>query len=192
MDLVDMAVQAIDGTKLQASAAKDCTYYTKGLQQLLERTDTIIEEMGKQNEAVDNFAPLHLPEKLRHIQLLRTEVKAAMGKLETEDGAKRVNLTDSDANLMKSRQVIIVGYNIQTVVSPLKVAGADKIGGMFITAIDTVLDVEYHHQLINMLEQSEEMTGAKADITLADAGYHSGANLAACDERNQMIAIPES
>jgi len=94
MDLVDMAVQAIiDGTKLQASAAKDRTYNAKGLQQLLERIDTIIEEMEKQNEAGDDFAPVHLPEKLRHIQLLRTEVKAAIEKLETEDGAKRVGST---------------------------------------------------------------------------------------------------
>ena len=35
------------------------------------------------------------------------------------------------------------------------------------------------------------MTSAKADITLADAGYHSGANLAACEQRMQRVAIPE-
>jgi len=39
-----------------------------------------------------------------------------------------------------------------------------------------VQDADDHHQLVNMLEQSEEMTGKKVDITLADAGYHSGAN----------------
>jgi hypothetical protein len=38
MDLVDMAVQAIDCTKLQANAAKDRTYDAKGLQRLSERT----------------------------------------------------------------------------------------------------------------------------------------------------------
>ena len=36
------------------------------------------------------------------------------------------------------------------------------------------------------------MTGEKATITLADTGYHSGANLAACAERKQTVAIPES
>jgi len=51
MDLVDMAVQAIDGTKLQANAAKDRIYDAKGLKRLLDRIDTIIEELEKQNEA---------------------------------------------------------------------------------------------------------------------------------------------
>jgi len=51
MDLVDLAVQAIDGTKLQANAAKDRTYDAKGLQRLLRATETVIEELEKQNEA---------------------------------------------------------------------------------------------------------------------------------------------
>ena len=99
MDLVDMAVQAVDGTKLQANASKDRTYDAKGLQRLLERTDTVIEEMEKQNEAGDDPSPVHLPEKLKQVQLLRTEVKAAMERLAAEDVLERVNLTDSDASL---------------------------------------------------------------------------------------------
>jgi transposase len=192
MDLVDMAVQAVDGTKLQANASKDRTYDAKGLQRLLERTDTVIEEMEKQNEASDDPSPVHLPEKLKQVQLLRTEVKAAIERLAAEDGLERVNLTDSDANLVKSRQGIVAGYNIQTVVSPLKVTETDKTGGMFVTAVDAMQDAEDHHQLVNMLEQAEEMTGEKADMTLADAGYHSGANLVACEERKQRVSIPES
>ena len=43
---------------------------------------------------------------------------------------------------------------------------------MFATAIDAVQDSEDHHQLVNMLERAEKMTGKKADISLADAGYH--------------------
>jgi hypothetical protein len=191
MDLVDMAVQAIDGTKLQANAAKDRAYDAKGLQRLLERTDTVIEELEKQNEAGNDPAPIHLPEKLRQARLLRTEVKTAMERLAAENGLERVNLTDSDAKFVKSLQGVVAGYNVQTVVSPLKVTETDKTGGMFVTAIDAVQDAEDHHQLVNMLEGAEEMTGKKADITLADAGYHSGANLAACEERKQIVAIPE-
>lgn len=191
MDLVDMAVQAIDGTKLQANAAKDRTYDAKGLQRLLERTDKVIEELEKQNEASDEPSPIHLPEKLRQAQLLHTEVKNAMARLSVEDKLKCVNLTDSDTKLVKTRQGIVAGYNVQTVVSPLKVTEIDKTGGMFVTAIAAVQDAEDHHQLVNMLERAEEMTGKKADITLADAGYHSGVNLAACEERMQIVAIPE-
>lgn len=192
MDLVDMAVQAVDGTKIQANAARERTYDAKGLQQLLKRTDTAIQELEKQNEAGGDPPPVHLPEKLREAQFLNTEVKAAMDRLAEEDGLKRVNLTDGDAGLMRSRQGIVAGYNLQTVVSPLKVTETTNTNGMLITAVETARDAEDHHQLVNMLEQAEDITGKKADITLADTGYHSGINLAACEQRKQRVAIPES
>jgi transposase len=192
MDLVDMAVQAVDGTKIQANASRDRTYDANGLQQLLKRTEAVIQELEKQNEEGDYPPPVHLPEKLRQTQLLHTEVKAAIEHLAEEDGLKRINLTDNDAELMKSRQGIVPGYNIQTVVSPIKVKEAETAGGMLITAVDTVRDADDHHQLVNMIEQSEETVGEKAGITVADAGYHSGANLEACEERNQKVAMPES
>jgi len=110
----------IDGTKLQANTAKDLTYDAKGLRRLLERTDTIIEELEKQNEAGNDPAPIHLPEKLRQARLLRTEVKTAKERLAAENGLERVNPTDSDAKFVKSRQGVVAGYNVQTVVSPLK------------------------------------------------------------------------
>jgi transposase len=186
-----MAVQAIDGTKLQTNAAKDRTYDAKGLRRLLDRTETVNEELEKQNEAGDDPPPIHLPEKLRQNQVLRTEVKTAIERLATESTLERINITDNDAKLLKSRQGVIAGYNIQTVVSPLKNPESDKTGVFFGTAVDAVQDADDHHQMVSMLEQSEGMTGKKADITLADAGYHSGANLAACGERKQIVAIPE-
>lgn len=192
MDLLDMAVQAVDGTKVQANAARERTYDTKALQELLKRVDIVILELEKQNEEGDTPPTVHLPEKLRQAQLLHTEVKAAMERLAEEDGLKRVNLTDNDAELMKSRQGIVAGYNVQTAVSPLTVSEFGKINGMLITAVDTVQDTDDHHQLVNMMVQAEEVVGTKADITIADAGYHSGANLSACEERNQRVAIPES
>jgi len=43
-----------------------------------------------------------------------------------------------------------------------------------------------------MLEQAEENIGKQADLSLADAGFHSGGNLAECETRKQMIVMPES
>jgi hypothetical protein len=97
MDLVYMAVQAIDGTKLQANAAKDRTYDAKGLQRLLERTSTVIEELEKQNEAGDDPPPIHLPEKLRQAQVLRTEVKTAIERLAAESTNSRFATEDYGA-----------------------------------------------------------------------------------------------
>jgi len=68
--------------------------------------------------------PIHLPEKLRQNQVLRIEVKTAIERLAAESTLERINITDNDAKLLKSRQGVIAGYNIQTVVSPPKKSGA--------------------------------------------------------------------
>jgi transposase len=190
MDLIDLAVQAIDGTKIAANAAKERTYDAKGLTKLLERTEKIIKELEKENEAGNDPAPVHLPEKLRKTEQLRTEVKAAMEEL-AEEGRERINLTDGEANLMKSRQGFIAGYNLEAVVSPLKVDEAGK-SGLFMTAEEAVEDPDDHNQLVPMIERAAENTGKTADLTLSDAGFHSGANLAECEKRKQVIVMPES
>lgn len=190
MDLVDLAVQAVDGTKVAANASKERTYDKKGLQKLLERTEKAIQDLEKENEAGNDPVPVHLPEKLRQFEQLRQEVKAAMECLAKEENLKQINLTDSDAKLMKGRQGIVAGYNVQAMVSPVKF-GDEKEKGMLITAVDVVQDAADSDQLVPMLKQAEEMTGKKADMTLADAGYHSGANLADCVKREQAITMPE-
>lgn len=191
MDLVDLAVQAIDGTKIAANAAKDRTYDAKGLEKLLERTEKVITELEQENEMGHDPPPAHLPEKLRRAEQLKVEVKAAMEALARDESRKQINLTDGDSNLMKSRQGIIAGYNLQAVVSPLKVSETKKTGNIM-TAVEAVRDPTDTKWLIPMIEQSTEIAGRPADMALVDAGFHSGANLAACEQRKQRIAMPES
>ena len=45
MELVDLTVQAVDGTRLAANAAADQSYTGEKLEQLLERVDEAIEEL---------------------------------------------------------------------------------------------------------------------------------------------------
>ncbi|OGO01756.1 MAG: hypothetical protein A2Y72_00500 [Chloroflexi bacterium RBG_13_53_26] len=187
--LVDMAVQAIDGTKIAGNASKHRTYDREGLQRLLERTEKTILELEKENEVGNDPAPSHLPSKLIQAEQLRAEVKAAMEEL-AEEGRKRVNLTDKDSELMKTRHGIVAGYNAQTVVSPAKVD--EKENGLIITAADVTTDASDFRQLVPMLEQAEENTGEQAKVSLADGGYHSGANLASCTQRGQLVIMPES
>lgn len=185
--LVDLAVQAVDGTKVAGNASKDRVYDAKGLKKLLERTEAAIANLEAQNEQ-GNDPPLpHLPEQLAHKQRLKEEVKAAMGQLAAEDDRKTINLTDNDTKLMKSRQGIVPGYNLQAVVAPVK---ASEGAGHLIVAAEVVQDQNDMAQLEPMLKQTEEITGKRPEVFLADAGYCSGANLQACAEIGQVIAIP--
>ena len=190
MGLVDLAVQAVDGTKIPGNASTDRTYNAVTLQKLLDRTEAAIAELEAQNEGGDDPPPPRLPEQLRRAEGLRGQVRAAMERLASKEGGVRVNLTDGDAQLMKGRHGIEAGYNAQVVVSPLHAADTGS-GGLLITAADVATTADDCGQLVPMMEQAEEMTGQRVDVTLADGGYHSGANLEACEQRGQRVAMPE-
>jgi transposase/IS5 family transposase len=184
--LVDLALQAVDGTKVAANAAGDQTHDAAGLQKLLERTEAAILELEAQNIQDDIPVPPQLPKDLQDAQALRQRVQSALDQLAQNKNQKRVNLTDQDAQLMKGRQGIMPAYNAQAMVSPL-VAGRS----MLITAADVVNTASDTGQLVHMLEQAEEMTGHRVELTLADGGYHTAANLAAGEQRGQRLVMPE-
>ncbi len=71
MDLVDLAVQAVDGTKVAANASPNRSYDAKGLAKLLERLDRAIAELEDQNERESDRPLVHLPEELTDKRNLR-------------------------------------------------------------------------------------------------------------------------
>lgn len=199
MGLTNMAIQAVDGTKIAANVGRQRTYNAEGLGELLEKTEVAIRDLEYQNEAGKDLPPTHLPEKLAKAEQLRAAVKAAAERLTQED-RKHINLTDGDARLMKTRQGVAAGYNAQAAVTSVKDAEGQsrgKVGGrvkasLLITAADVVSKTTDTAQLVPMLQQAEKNSGKCADILLADAGYHSGANLEACEFMQQVVAMPES
>ena len=190
MDLVDLAFQAVDGTKVRANAANDRTYDDETLRRLLERSERTICDLEAQNEAGEDAPPANLPPELAGKKALRERMRRAREKLADSDRLKQINLTDEDATMMKTRQGITLAYNAQAVVSPVTAEG--KESGMLITAADVTDDPVDQSQLAPMLEQAEETSGVRAETTLADAGYHSGSNLEECDRRGQQVVMPEA
>ena len=190
LGLVDLAVQAVDGTRIAANAARDRIFDAAGLKRLLERTEAAIAEMEAQNEAGEATPSPRLPKELQQAKFLRQKISEAMGQLAQDDRLTRVNLTDEDSQLMKGRDGIINGYNAQSMVSPLVVETA-KGNGMLITAANVVNAAADSGQLVPMLEQAEELTGERIPTTLADGGYHTAANLEAGKKRGQTLVMAE-
>ena len=186
--LLDLAVQAVDGTKVAASAAGDQTCDRAKLERLLTKTEDAIGELEAQNKSDDGPLPAHLPAELQQAQVLRERIQHAMSHLGKDPRLTRVNLTDQDAQLMKGRQGIMPGYNAQAMASPVAQSSG---GGMLITAADVVDSAADSGQLVPMLEQAEEMTGEPVPVTLADGGYHTAANLAAGEQRGDLFVMPE-
>ena len=83
------------------------------------------------------------------------------------------------------RHGFLPAYNAQAMVSPVKTGW--ETSGMLVTAIELVDAGTDNSSLIPMLQGAEEMTGLKAPLTLADAGYHSAAALQECADRGQQI-----
>ena len=183
-------MQAVDRTKIPGNASTDRTYNAVTLQKLLDRTEAAIAELEAQNEGGDDPPPPRLPEWLRREEGLRGQVRAAMERLASEEGSVRVNLIDGDAQLMKGRHGIEAGYNAQAMVSPLDPDKATR-SGMLITGADVVNSASDTAQLVPMLEKSEETTGVRVPITLADGGYHTAANLQASVRRGYVLVMPE-
>ena len=71
MKLVDLAVQAVDGTKVVANASLNRSYDAEGLRGLLERLESAIADLEAQNEAGEDTAVAHLPEELADKEVLR-------------------------------------------------------------------------------------------------------------------------
>jgi transposase len=190
LKLVDLALQAVDGTKIPANAARDRNYDVSELERLLERTEKAIAEMETQNESGEDAPPPRLPEELQQAQTLRQQIQKAKQYLDQHPNLKRVNLTDEDAQLMQGRDRIVTGYNAQAMVSPLAAETA-KGTGMLITATKVVNTAADSGQLAPMLQQAEELTGKRIPITLADGGYHTVANLEVGEQRDQRLVMPE-
>lgn len=192
LGLVDMAIQAVDGTKVGGNAAKKRTYTAAQLVEFEKKIEAAIKELEALNEAGADPVPAHLPKELADKERLLSLVRAAMEELAQEEHKKRINLTDGDAALLKTgQQTMVAGYNMEAVVSPVKVAGDEKVGGRIITAVDVTAEQNDVGALKPMMEQSEEMTGKRAEVTLADANFHSGVNLETCAKREQVIMMPE-
>ena len=185
LEMVDWALQAVDGTKVAGNAADSRSYGEATLARLQERTEEAILDLESQNEGGDDPPPPHLPAALRQAQRLRERVLAARKGLE-ETGRQRVNLTDPDVTVMRGRHGgYVLGYNAQAMVSPI--IG----GGLLITAAEVTQDPADTGQLLPLIAASREVTGRPPPLTLADAGYFSGANLAACAQEGLAVAIPE-
>ena len=63
---------------------------------------------------------------------------------------------------------------------------------MLVTAVDVVDAANDNALLVPMLEQAEETTGTKSQMTLADAGYFAASHLEECARRGQQVVVSEA
>jgi transposase len=186
LELVDLALQAVDGTKVSGNASKARSYTAQGLTKLYERVEAAIADLEAQNGSDETPAPPRLPPDLQSAQRLRERIAAAQA---AQVPGRRINLTDREARLMPSRRGYVAGYNAQAVASPLQETQAGR-RGQLITAVEVTTAPDDHAQLLPMLEAAAQITGCRVPVSVVDGGYCSGPVLAQCAERSQQVLMP--
>lgn len=186
--LLEWAVQAVDGTKVLADAARERSLSCAQLEALRRQTEAAIAELEATNAGGMDPLP-GLPAPLQQPQTLRTQIEAALQVARADDAPQRVNLTDPDAREMHTRQGVRLAYNAQAVVVALDETVAGRRGRFVVATAVTTVGTD-SHLLPQMVDRAATMTGQTAAVTVADAGYYSGTALQACAEADQVVVVP--
>ena len=183
---VGLALQALDGTKLQAAGSSHTGWSKDKMEKLLAALDQALAttelEIVQANAEEDATPGYRLPPGLAERQALREEIKNGLAQLEA-DGRKHYHPVEPDACRMKVGQVNRYSYNAQAV--------RDAEAGI-ITAESVSRQETDKGELVPMILQARDnvgVTGAQPE-TLADKGYGAGADLQAAAAAGLPVIVP--
>src|SRR5215211_1763838 len=180
LDLVDLAVQTVDGTKVRGAVARSNLRSEAGLQQLLEGVTEVLAQVDSQHAGDGGGEPPRLPPELQRAQERKEKVTAALEAVQEEDGPERASPIDPDARLQKLRDGgYAPGYNGHAAAAGLQPECTDGVRGQLITAVGMISAPHDHEQLSGMLAAIEATTEQPLPTVLADTGYFSSATLQA-------------
>lgn len=184
--LVDLAVLAVDGTKLRANAANERTLTAAQLEALLARLEREIARVADQGEGDDDGSDPRLPDPGG----LADRVRAALADLNAKPVPRKRNLTDPDAVFVKTRRGFVTGYSAETAVVATR-RDPTGPGGRLIVATEVIPSSVDTGQLAPMIAQAEANLGERVGVTVADAGYNSRLDLLAADALGAPVLVPE-
>jgi transposase len=147
-DMVGFAVQALDGTKIQARCSGYGKYDENSLLLRLENIDSQIAQMEKTIKDSRNDPSLLLPKELEKKGALREKIKNALKEVQ-EGKEKYVHPQEPDARRLKINAVgNRFGHNAQAI--------SDKKNNIIVHSevVDTATD---QHQLVPMIEGAESL-----------------------------------
>jgi transposase len=188
--LIDLAVQAVDGTKVLADANPDAGMSAEQLVLLAEQVEQAIADLEAQNQG-DGPPPPELPPELQDARVLRDRIAAVQQRqaaVDADEPAPTLNRTDPQARTMKTRQGLRLAYNAQLVVTPTVAAVGGGAGRIVLAAAVTVQANDVG--LLAPMAQAARVAGQPIPMTLADAGYSSGASLLAADAAGVPVIAP--
>jgi transposase len=187
LKLLDGTLVLIDGTKLRALNSLDRSYTDYRTRQLIRQVEKSIakymaelDRQDRQDEGTGGPTDPDLPRKLETLRARQKELQAIQEQI--EQTGEQVSLTDPDSRRMKVRGNVEVCYNAQIAV--------DAKHGL-IVAHEVTNQGNDQEQLAPMALAAKQTLGVEALEVAADAGYHSPAQVARCEENGITPYVPE-
>lgn len=194
LDLFSRELIAIDGTFIKGVNSKDKSFTKTKLNKLIEGIDKAIERYLERLETTDEadvqaeskqLERVELEEKIQRIKDRRAEYEGYLVQCETSPTGQ-VNLTDPESVQLAKGDKRTVGYNVQTAVDAKH---------HLVASVEVTQDGNDMHQLNAMAQQAKEDLGLEPEAKIkavADKGYPTGAELAACESNNtEVYAEPQ-
>jgi len=180
-NLVDMVLNAVDGTKITARASTRKAWIRKRLEKKLARLDKSLDQAMAEVEKAEEeeSGEYRLPEELAEQEKLRETIREKLARLKDEE-REHMHPGEPDAQMMKNHEGTRLGYNAQAVV--------DSKAGV-IVATEVTTDQNDERQLVPMLEKVQEEMGRVAEETVADGGYCSGEQLDSAERAKLPVLV---
>ena len=169
LELYGRELVAIDGSYFKASNSRDRHRSVQGLEREQAKIDAQIAEYFAamdQADQEDTSAPISaaaLAEKMKRLE----EIQSQLAELRAA-GVEQRGLTDPDARLLKKGTKTVVGYNVQVAVDSKH---------HLIAAHEVTAAGNDQGQLEPMGRRAQAALGVRAIEVVADAGYHTRADL---------------
>lgn len=185
---VGLALQALDGTKIQAAASSHSGWTKEHMEKLLAALDAALDhtelKVLEANADLDAPGP-RLPAGLTQRQALRQEIQKGLAQL-AADGRAHYHPVEPQARRMKlGNGTNRFAYNAQAV--------ADAKAGVIVACEATGQETDWG-QLVPMIQQAREnldpVATAVDPLTLADGGYGAGADLQAAAQNQHSVLVP--
>lgn len=180
---VGLALQALDGTKIQAAGSSPQGWSKEHMEKLLAALDEALAHTELAIVQEEQAQPgCRLPAGLAGRQALREQIKAGLAQL-AADGRTHYHPVEPEARRMKVDGKSPFAYNAQAV--------ADQKAGVIVACEATRQETDVE-QLVPMIEQARENVGIAAQhtLTVADTGYGAGADLRAAGEKDLNVLAP--
>lgn len=184
---------ALDGSVFKAVNSRDRNFTLKKLSNLIGLVDSGIERYLKELELADSQSGdaslgggaevAHLRDKLERLRSTRQRHETMLQQLQAEEQTQ-VSQVDADARLMKksTSRDSTVGYNVQSVVDAAH---------HLIVEVEATTQGNDFGQFNAMAQQARQQLGVEELTVVADAGYHSLADLREAEQQGIRAHVPE-